>query len=88
MFANAFNDPEASAYESYTFSITPSRLPFPQCGGDAFKANEQANVLQAIQAMCASDVCFQRVYRAEGPIPVRQKYYLGILCDQSAPSEL
>ena len=57
MFANAFNGPQASAYESYTFSITPSGLPFPQCVGDPFKTNEQANVLQAIQAMCASDAC-------------------------------
>lgn len=29
MFANALNGPQASAYESYAFSITPSGLPFP-----------------------------------------------------------
>lgn len=57
MFANAFNGHQASAYESYTFSIMPSGLPFPQCVGDPFKTNEQANVLQAIQAMCTSDAC-------------------------------
>lgn len=55
MFANAFNGPQAPAFESDAFSITPFGLPFPPCLGDPFKTKEQANILQAIQAMSASE---------------------------------
>ena len=57
MFTNAFNGPQTSAYESYALSITLRVYHSLSVLGDPFKTTEQAIVLQAIQAMCASDAC-------------------------------
>jgi len=56
-YASNFNGGGSQNFQSYTFAIKPSNLPFPQCTGDQFQTNEQANVLLAIQSICAADAC-------------------------------